>query len=245
MPKLVLQFENTTLKEMFVGRSGVKIGRSPDNGMVIDNLAVSHHHARVFPGIEGRLMLEDFGSMNGTFVNGQRVKMVTLKAGDCVAIAKHRIFVEDSNEMDGLCMWKAPANPAAPKIDETFMLATKERADFLQRIAAEGEQSQIAPARLRIPTLFVRKGKTSHAEYLLTDQLTVIGKSELAGIRLRGWFAPWTAAQINRRGDNSFYLGAAGKIPSINGHPAIHPAKLAPGDVIEVAGVRLEFQFRD
>ena len=91
----------------------------------------------------------------------------------------------------------------------------------------------------------MRKGKTSHAEYLLTDQLTVIGKSELASIRLRGWFAPRTAAQINRREDNSFYLGAAGKIPSINGHPAIHPAKLAPGDLIEVAGVRLEFQYRD
>ena len=48
MHKLVLQFENTTLKETFVGRSGVKIGRSPENALVIDNPAVSHYHARVF-----------------------------------------------------------------------------------------------------------------------------------------------------------------------------------------------------
>ena len=76
----------------------VSIGRSPDNGIVIDNPAVSHYHARVF-NEEGRLMLEDFGSMNGTFVNGQRVKMVTLKPGDSVGIGKHTIVVTDSGDV--------------------------------------------------------------------------------------------------------------------------------------------------
>ena len=87
MSKLVLKFENSLLKEVAVGVKEVSIGRSPDNGIVIDNPAVSHYHARVF-NEEGRLMLEDFGSLNGTFVNGQRVKMVTLKPGDSVAIGK-------------------------------------------------------------------------------------------------------------------------------------------------------------
>ena len=48
---------------------------------------------------KGRLMLEDFGSMNGTFVNGQRVKMVTLKPGDSVGIGKHTIVVTDSRDV--------------------------------------------------------------------------------------------------------------------------------------------------
>ncbi len=91
MAKLVLKFENSVLKEMPVGTKEVSIGRSPENGLVIDNPAVSHYHARVFSE-EGRLMLEDFGSMNGTFVNGQRVKMVTLKPGDSVGIGKHTIW---------------------------------------------------------------------------------------------------------------------------------------------------------
>src|SRR5579872_2020650 len=100
MPKLVLKFENAVLQEVAVGSSEVSIGRSPDNGLVIDNPAISHYHARVFSE-DGRLMLEDFGSLNGTFVNGQRVKMVTLKAGDSVAIGKHTIVVSDSRELDG------------------------------------------------------------------------------------------------------------------------------------------------
>src|SRR5215470_14245849 len=98
MSKLVLKFENAVLQEVAVGRKEVSIGRSPDNGIVIDNPAVSHYHARVF-NEEGRLMLEDFGSLNGTFLNGQRVKMAMLKPGDSVAIGKHTIVVTDSAEV--------------------------------------------------------------------------------------------------------------------------------------------------
>ena len=65
---------------------------------MIDNPAVSHYHARVFHE-ENRLMLED-GSMNGTFVNGQRVKMVSLKPGDPVGIGKHTIVVSEAEASD-------------------------------------------------------------------------------------------------------------------------------------------------
>jgi hypothetical protein len=125
------------------------------------------------------------------------------------------------------------------------MLCTKERREFIQKVAAEGERSQVAPGRLKVPTLLVKKGKTNQPEYTLTDKLTVIGKSSMATVRLRGWFAPKAAAQINRREDNSYYIGAAGKVPHINGHAIVHPAKLLPGDIIEVAGIRIEFEYRD
>src|SRR5580704_8214591 len=146
MSKLILRFGNTVLKEMHVSQSGVRIGRAPDNGLVIDNQAVSHHHARVFTGTSGRLLLEDLGSMNGTFVNGQLARSVSLKPGDSIAIGKHNILVEDSREMVGFSAWKPPAMPAVPKLNETKVLATKDRAEFLQRIAAEGEKAQIASA---------------------------------------------------------------------------------------------------
>src|SRR4029077_13459901 len=122
MSKLVLKFENSVLKELSVGAKEVSICRSPDNGLVIDNPAVSHYHARVF-NEEGRLMLEDFGSLNGTFVNGQRVKMVTLKPGDSVAIGKHVIVVSESRDLDGFASTEGP-KPPAPKINQTVMLDT-------------------------------------------------------------------------------------------------------------------------
>jgi hypothetical protein len=244
MPKLILKFGDSVLKEMDLGGKEVSIGRSVNNGLVIDNPAVSNHHARVFREDE-RLVLEDSGSLNGTFVNGQRVKMVTLNPGDAVAIGKHTIFVADSYDLDSFAVWNGHPKPPAPQIDETIILGTKERRELVQKLAAEGEKSQPAPARHKLPTLLVRKGKTNQREYTLTDKLTVIGKSAMATVRLRGWFAPKAAAQINRREDKSYYIGAAGRVPSVNGRPIAHPVKLASGDLIEVAGVELEFCYRD
>jgi pSer/pThr/pTyr-binding forkhead associated (FHA) protein len=243
MSKLVLKFENAVLQEVAVEEREVSIGRSPDNAVVIDNPAVSHYHARVF-NEEGRLMLEDFGSLNGTFVNGQRVKMVGLKPGDSVMIGKHTIVVTDSAEVRAHRL-SGDSKSAAPKINETVMLDTKERREFLQKVASTGESAQVAPGRLKVPTVVVKKGKTDRREYTLTDKLTVIGKSAMATVKLKGWFAPKAAAQINRRDDNAYYIGAADKIPTVNGQPIIRPTKLASGDVIAVSGVELEFVYRD
>ena len=243
MSKLVLKFENAVLQEVAVGQKEVSIGRSPDNGVVIDNPAVSHYHARVF-NEEGRLMLEDFGSLNGTFVNGQRVKMVTLKPGDSVMIGKHTIVVTDSADVRARVPFPTSSKPA-PKINETVMLDTKDRREFLQKVASAGESAQVSPGRLKVPTLVVKKGKTDRDEYTLSDKLTVIGKSAMATVKLKGWFAPKAAAQINRRDDNAYYIGAADKIPTINGQPITKPVKLSPGDVIAVAGIELEFVYHE
>jgi hypothetical protein len=173
------------------------------------------------------------------------VKMVTLKLGDSVAVGKHTIVVSESRDLDGFAAGNSGGKAAAPKINETVMLDTKERREFLQKVASVGESAQVAPARLKVPTLVVRKGRTSQREYTLSDKLTVIGKSAMATIKLKGWFAPKVAAQINRREDHSYYIGGADKIPSLNGEPITHPAKLTSGDIIEVAGIRLEFVYRD
>ena len=244
MSRLVLKFENSVLKEVPVGSSEVSIGRSPENGLVIDNPAVSHYHARVFRE-EGRLMLEDFGSLNGTFVNGQRVKMVMLKPGDSVTVGKHTIVVTESSEPNGLMTWSGGAQPAAPKINETVMLDTKARRDFLQKVAAGGESSQIAPARLKVPTLVVRKRQDRPARIRAHRQAhrrRQIGDGHSETQRL-------VCAQ-GRRADQPprrqcYYIGAADKVPSVNGQPITRPTKLASGDVIEVAGIELEFVYRD
>jgi hypothetical protein len=122
---------------------------------------------------------------------------------------------------------------------------TKERRDFLQKVADGGESSQVAPSRLKVATLVVQSGKTDQREYLLTDKLIVIGKSNLATIKLRGWFAPKAAAQISRRAENSYYIGAADKVPLVNGELVTRPVQLSAGDVIEVAGIRLVFVYRN
>ena len=63
----------------------VVIGRSSDLEMVLVEDMVSRRHARIF--WEGdHLAIEDFGSTNGTFVNGEKIKKSALKEGDRVLI---------------------------------------------------------------------------------------------------------------------------------------------------------------
>src|SRR5450432_506877 len=241
MAKLTLMFENKLVKEVPIGSRPVGIGRSPDNDLPVDNLAVSNYHARVY--VEaGRLVVEDLDSLNGTFVNDMRVERATLHDGDSIHIGKHHIKVDATGELP------VPAEVAkkssAPRINETMVLDTKVRREMLQQAAAMGERTQFAAGRLKVPTLVVLGGRTDRKEYTLSGKLTVIGKSNLATVQLRGWFKPAMAAQINQR-DDGYYIGAGSKVPTVNGSPITGQVLLKDGDLINVSGVRLNFIFRD
>jgi pSer/pThr/pTyr-binding forkhead associated (FHA) protein len=242
MAKLSLMFENKLVKEVPVGNRPIGIGRSPDNDLPVDNLAVSNYHARVFFEA-GRLVVEDLDSLNGTFVNDLRVERATLHDGDSIWVGKHYIKVDASG--DTPAVWDSgKKTAAAPRINETMVLDTKARRDMLQQAAAMGERTQFAAGRLKVPTLVVLSGKTDQKEYVITNKLTVIGKSRMATVRVKGWFKPQLAAQINQR-DDGYYVGPGDKIPTVNGTPIPGPVRLNDGDLIEVCGVRMNFIFRE
>lgn len=50
----------------------IRIGRVPDNDLVLTDLNVSRHHAELRRNPDGSFELADLGSHGGTFVNGQR-----------------------------------------------------------------------------------------------------------------------------------------------------------------------------
>jgi pSer/pThr/pTyr-binding forkhead associated (FHA) protein len=242
MAKLSLMFENKLVKQVPIGSRPVTIGRSPDNDLPVDNLAVSTYHARVYYE-GGRLVVEDLESLNGTFVNDLRVERATLHDGDSIWIGKHHIKVDAT--ADTAIPVDTGRKAVAPKINETMVLDTKARRDMLQQAAAMGERSQFSPpGRVKMATLIVLNGKVNQKEYVLTNKLTVIGKSPMATIRLRGWFKPKMAAQINQR-DDGYYLGTGDKVPTVNGAPIAGPVRLNDGDQIEVCGVRMNFIFRE
>jgi len=241
MPKLSLMFDNKIMKEVPVGSRPVTIGRSPDNDLPVDNLAVSNYHAKIYFEA-GRMVIEDLDSLNGTFVNDLRVERATLHDGDNIHIGKHKIKVDTSG--DAPVPWDSGRKAAAPRIDETMVLDTKERRQMLQQAAAMGESMQFASSRMKVPTLVTLNGRTDQKEYVLTNRLTVIGKSPMATVRLKGWFKPQMAAQINHR-DDGYYLGPGDKVPKINGAPISGQVRLNDGDLVEVCGVRLNFVFRE
>ena len=241
MPRLVLKFERSTLKEVPLGSRPVTIGRAPDNDIPIDNLAVSNYHARVY--VEaGSLVVEDLNSLNGSFLNDIRVERAMLKDGDAILIGKHHILVDQAHDAAlQLDSWrKAPA----PRVNETMVLDTEERRKMFEQAVAAGERSQVSPDRMRVPTLTVLNGRTDQKEYRIAGKLTVIGHSKLATVRLRGWFTPEIAAQINKN-DDGYYLGRGDRVPKINGVEIEGLTKLNDGDVIDVGRVRLNFLFRE
>ena len=68
-----------------VPAGGIKIGRATDNDIVIPDVLASRHHATLVPGAGGTEILDN-RSINGTFVNGQRVDSALLRDGDVVTI---------------------------------------------------------------------------------------------------------------------------------------------------------------
>jgi hypothetical protein len=241
MAKLSLMFEEKLVKEVPVGSRPVGIGRSPDNDLPVDNLAVSNYHARVYFEA-GRLVVEDLASLNGTFVNDLRVERATLHDGDSIWVGKHHIKVDASG--DAPVPWDSGRKASAPRINETMVLDTKVRREMLQQAAAMGERSQFAVGRLKMPTLVVLSGNSDQKEYVVTNKLTVIGKSKMATVRLNGWFKPQLAAQINQR-DDGYYIGPGDKVPTVNGMAISGPVRLNDGDLIEICGLRMNFVFRD
>ncbi|MCE9647063.1 MAG: FHA domain-containing protein [Chloroflexi bacterium] len=71
------------------------IGRDSSNGVAINDAEISRKHSRLsFQG--GKYVLEDLGSTNGTFVNGQRLAgPVVLKAGDVVSLGEQIVLMYD------------------------------------------------------------------------------------------------------------------------------------------------------
>ncbi|AKJ01728.1 FHA domain-containing protein [Archangium gephyra] len=64
----------------------IVIGRSSELDMVLVEDMVSRKHARIVVNGTGQISIEDLGSTNGTFVNGEKVKQATLKEGDRILI---------------------------------------------------------------------------------------------------------------------------------------------------------------
>ena len=186
MPTLILKFEDRVLNEYPVG-SGATIGRLPDNTLIIDNPAVSGHHARVF--LEGdRYIVEDLRSKNGTYVNEKHVLRATLQNGDVLLVGKHRLVFDEAADAESVA-----ARPVLPSPGKTAYLDTKKHRALLARLREERATTQapaktLAPAEDGIAVLRVLGGNAERSEYTLDGPTSVIGKSREALVRLHGWF---------------------------------------------------------
>ena len=71
----------------------VRVGRAPDNDIVIEDLTVSWHHAELRGDAATGFELADLGSFNGTFVNGVQTERARVQDGDVISIGHHRLHL--------------------------------------------------------------------------------------------------------------------------------------------------------
>ena len=73
----------------------LRIGREPDNDVILSDLNVSRHHAELRKSPTGSYEIVDLASHNGTFVNGQRVSSQVLTEQDLVSIGNSTFRLKD------------------------------------------------------------------------------------------------------------------------------------------------------
>jgi hypothetical protein len=90
-PALVVRSGGGRTGETFTPQGDrTTIGRSPDCGVFLDDVTVSRRHAALVQR-DAHWVIEDLGSLNGTFVNRRRVEAATLEDGDEIQIGKYRL----------------------------------------------------------------------------------------------------------------------------------------------------------
>src|SRR5215208_4026676 len=94
MPEIIVKLGDSIVQKNIFVKETIRIGRIPDNEIVVENLAVSRHHA-VIEFSDGRYILSDLESSNGCFVNGVRVKKTELQDRDVITIGKHKLYFYD------------------------------------------------------------------------------------------------------------------------------------------------------
>jgi predicted component of type VI protein secretion system len=239
--------ETTMLKEIPLNKERTTIGRKPHNDIQIDNLAISGEHAVVIT-ILNDSFLEDLGSTNGTFVNGQSVKKHFLQNGDTIELGKYRLkFVSELPQQTNAADFEktmilrpgaakppaaAPA-PAAPAASPSPAAAATPAHMSTSPGMAPAASVTAAPAAPALPlgAIQLLSGGNAGKEMELTKTLTTLGKP---GVQV---------AVIARRPHGYFITHVEGaSFPVVNGKSLDAQAhQLADHDVIELAGVKMEF----
>jgi pSer/pThr/pTyr-binding forkhead associated (FHA) protein len=95
MVKFMVFYEGKPLNTYVLDEPVITIGRLPENTISIANMGVSRRHLRIEEDFDRKYILTDLNSLNGTLVNGKKVKKVPLHSGDKITIGKFTIIYEE------------------------------------------------------------------------------------------------------------------------------------------------------
>ena len=232
MPNISLRFKNNVIetRDLEPGQSGTT-GRLEDNDMVLENLAVSGHHAKIDSVGEG-FLLTDLQSKNGCFVNEKLVAAHWLSHGDTISIGKHILqFAFKEGE-------PRPSTPVPDQRDQTMVMDTGHYRDMLSK--SDDAERLASEAGKPVGVLSYLAG--GEGEFELVRKLVKIGKDSNSDIHVSGLTIGHTSATISRR-PNGYVLSYVAGLskPKVNGKTVKQSVALKEFDVIEIGALKLQF----
>ena len=78
------------------------IGRHPDNTLQILDRIVSKEHAQIIRQPDGRFLFRDLGSLNGSFLRGERVSERVLEDGDEITLGSTTLTFQERSAAEAL-----------------------------------------------------------------------------------------------------------------------------------------------
>lgn len=206
MPEIIVKLGDNIVQKYFFTHETMNIGRSTDNEIVIENLAVSRNHATISYE-NGSYMLEDHGSSNGCYVNGVRAKHAELLNKDIITVGKHKLYFYLPENAEK----KQAQAPPSENLDQTMLMTPTINAQ-----------------------LEIVKGKQKGMIFSLGNNEYAIGRATNSDIRINDWFVSKNHAVIEKRGVD-FYLRDLGswRHTYVNG-AVINEVKLNNNDNIQL-----------
>ncbi len=267
--KIILSMDGAVIKEYPLSKERMTIGRKEHNDIAIDNLAVSGEHAAIVTILHDSF-LEDLDSTNGLEVNGKPTKKHFLQSNDVIEIGKYKLkYINDQitqtspAEFEKTMILRAPVKQApGPGVNKpaqgtvgkpTLEVAAERTGRFDAQPVAPTPTPTLAPASAAKPAqaaavpaatqagaakqvavVQVLTGPNAGKELELVKNLTTLGKPGLQ------------VAVLTRRPHGFFITHVEGeKFPLVNGKALTNQAhQLNEHDVIELAGVKMEFYFK-
>ncbi len=170
----LLSSQTITPEEFELIKPEMVIGRDDDVDLTIPSQAVSRRHARLLREAEG-YVVEDLGSSNGTYVNGQKLSgRRVLKTGDQIRLGRAVTLVYEAPKVD---VSETSIASDASESAKTVARPTPEMpVGSMQTVI--GEMPVVSQIDAGPPQLVVAIAGESPQTYLLTGQSLTIGRQE-------------------------------------------------------------------
>ena len=238
--KMILSLDGVVLQECSLDKERMTIGRKDDNDIVINNLAVSSHHAAIIT-IMNDSFIEDLDSTNGMLVNGEPLKKRFLQNNDLIEIGKYKLkYINDhvstttAADFEKTMVMRGSLHGIRKETDKSEDTLVKlPEPEIREAVPSPTEiirpvEAEPAPQRAVVQIL---NGPNAGRELELAKSLTTLGKP---GVQV---------AVLTRRPQGYFITHVEGEnYPVVNGQViGTHPRALNDHDLIELVGIKMEF----